>query len=263
MLLIGLTGSISTGKSTVSKILSKDHALPIIDADQLAREVVEVGTPGHTSIVRYFSESTPGLLNEDGTLNRAVLGRRVFGDDPERRKDRGVLNGIVHPLVRKEMYKAIAYHYLSGAWAVVLDIPLLFESSFDLICGAVLVVSVSSPEVQLGRLLARDAHLTREDAEKRVASQMSIQEKVERCDRVFGGARGRGAAISNDGSVEELRKGVTSAVEGLKAGRDGWWKWMLWGLPPVAGVVGARVLAENWWRRECWLKERERVEAKL
>jgi len=103
MLLIGLTGSISTGKSTVSKILSKDHALPIIDADELARKVVEVGTPGHTAIVRYFSESTPGLLNEDGTLNRAILGRRVFGDDPERKKDRGVLNGIVHPLVRKEM----------------------------------------------------------------------------------------------------------------------------------------------------------------
>lgn len=103
MLLIGLTGSISTGKSTVSKILSKDHVLPIIDADELARKVVEVGTPGHTAVVRYFSESTPGLLNEDGSLNRAILGRRVFGDDPERKKDRGVLNGIVHPLVRKEM----------------------------------------------------------------------------------------------------------------------------------------------------------------
>jgi len=103
MLLIGLTGSISTGKSTVSKFLSNDHALPVIDADELARKVVEVGTPGHTAIVGYFSESTPGLLNEDGTLNRAILGRRVFGDDPERKKDRGVLNGIVHPLVRKEM----------------------------------------------------------------------------------------------------------------------------------------------------------------
>ncbi|RPB03865.1 CoaE-domain-containing protein [Choiromyces venosus 120613-1] len=263
MLLIGLTGSISTGKSTVSKILSKDHALPIIDADQLARKVVEVGSPGHTSIVKYFSDSTPGLLNDDGTLNRAVLGRRVFGDDAERRKDRGVLNGIVHPLVRKEMYKSIAFHYLSGAWAVVLDIPLLFESSLDLMCGAVLVVSVSSPEVQLSRLLARDAHLTREDAEKRVASQMSIQEKAERCERVFGGARGRGVVISNDGSVEELCLEVGRAVEELKVGRDGWWKWMLWGLPPVAGVVGARVLAENWWWRDSWLREREGIKAKL
>lgn len=160
-------------------------------------------------------------------------------------------------------YKSIGYHYLSGAWAVVLDVPLLFESSLDLICGAVLVVSVSSPEVQLRRLLARDAYLTREDAEKRVASQMSAQEKVERCDRVFGGARGRGTAISNDGSLEELREEVTRVVGGLKAGRDGWWKWMLWGLPPVAGAVGARVVAENWWWRECWLREREGVKAKL
>ncbi|CUS11867.1 unnamed protein product [Tuber aestivum] len=263
MLLIGLTGSISTGKSTVSSILSKDHALPIIDADQLARKVVEVGTRGHSSIVRHFSESTPGLLNGDGTLNRAVLGRRVFGDDAERRKDRAVLNGIVHPLVKKEMYKSIAYHYLSGAWAVVLDIPLLFESSLDLICGAVLVVSVSSPAVQLERLLARDNHLTRQDAEKRVASQMSIQEKVELCDRVFGGARARGAAIPNDGSLGELREEVSRVVNGLKGGRDGWWKWMLWGLPPVAGAVGARVLAENWWWRECWHREREGIKARL
>ncbi|PWW71816.1 CoaE-domain-containing protein [Tuber magnatum] len=232
MLLIGLTGSISTGKSTVSMILSKDHSLPIIDADKLARKVVEVGTPGYSSIVSHFSESTPGLLNQDGTLNRAVLAD-------------------------------FSYHYLSGAWAVVLDVPLLFESSLDLICGAVLVVSVSSPEVQLGRLLARDDHLTREDAAKRVASQMSIQEKVERCDMVFGGTRGRGAAIPNDGSVEELREEVSIVVNGLKAGRDGWWKWMLWGLPSVAGAVGARVLAENWWRRECWLREKEGVKANL
>ena len=133
----------------------------------------------------------------------------------------------------------------------------------DLICGAVLVVSISSPEVQLRRLLARDTHLTHEDAERRVASQMSVQEKVERCDKVFGGARGRGAAISNDGSFEELREEVTRAVDRLKAGRDGWWKWMLWGLPPVAGVVGARVVAENWWWRGCWLREREGVKAKL
>jgi dephospho-CoA kinase len=105
MLLIGLTGSISTGKSTVSKMLSSaPYNLPVIDADVLSRSVVAPGTRGHARIVKYFSASTPGLLHSDGTLNRAVLGGRVFGDDPERRRDRGVLNGIVHPLVRWEMF---------------------------------------------------------------------------------------------------------------------------------------------------------------
>lgn len=105
MLLIGLTGSISTGKSTVSAILSSPpHNLPIIDADLLARQVVEPGTKGHAAIVSHFGPSTPDLLGADGRLDRAVLGRRVFGDDPAQRRDRGVLNKIVHPLVRREMY---------------------------------------------------------------------------------------------------------------------------------------------------------------
>lgn len=104
MLIIGLTGSISTGKSTVSAILAAPpHNLPIIDADLLARQVVAPGTKGHAAIVAYFAPSTPDLLAPDGALNRAVLGKRVFGTDAARQKDRRVLNGIVHPLVRREM----------------------------------------------------------------------------------------------------------------------------------------------------------------
>ena len=111
MLLIGLTGSIATGKSTVSSLLSQaPYSLPVIDADLLARKVVEPGTPGYAAIVSYFGPSTPDLLlsSEPGApLNRPALGRRVFGDDEQRRKDRAVLNGIVHPAVRKEMFKAV------------------------------------------------------------------------------------------------------------------------------------------------------------
>lgn len=105
MLLIGLTGSISTGKSTVSAILSAPpHNLPIIDADVLARQVVAPGTAGHAAIVAHFAATTPGLLlAPDGALDRGVLGRRVFGTDAARLRDRRVLNGIVHPLVRREM----------------------------------------------------------------------------------------------------------------------------------------------------------------
>ncbi|KAJ5597115.1 Dephospho-CoA kinase [Penicillium hetheringtonii] len=106
MLIIGLTGSIATGKSTVSSILSTSpYSLPIIDADLLARKVVEPGTAGYKAIVNYFGPSTPDLLldetsSSNGTpgkpLNRPALGRRVFGDTDERKRDRQVLNGIIH-----------------------------------------------------------------------------------------------------------------------------------------------------------------------
>ena len=114
MLLLGLTGSIATGKSTVSSILSAPpYNLPIVDADKVARIVVEPGTSGYKSIVSHFGPSTPDLLveatpengGENGhngkgrPLNRPALGRRVFGEGSE--KERKVLNGIVHPAVRK------------------------------------------------------------------------------------------------------------------------------------------------------------------
>ncbi|OAA68241.1 dephospho-kinase [Niveomyces insectorum RCEF 264] len=175
MLLIGLTGSIATGKSTVSGLLAAPpYGLQVVDADQLARQVVEPGTRAYRKIVAYFGPTTPDLLLPpppatatatataaaeaaavDGKqaggvrpLNRAVLGRRVFGDDPAHRRDRAVLNGIVHPAVRAAMYRRLAYAYLSGCWAVVLDVPLLFESGLDVLCGTVLVVAVRDPAVR-------------------------------------------------------------------------------------------------------------------
>jgi dephospho-CoA kinase len=120
MLLLGLTGSIATGKSTVSNTLrAPPYNLPIIDADVIARKVVEPGQPAYNKIVKYFLPTTPDLLlpaedeacggkemGKEGKgrpLNRPALGKRVFGMDEGRVKDRGVLNGIVHPAVRGEM----------------------------------------------------------------------------------------------------------------------------------------------------------------
>lgn len=130
MLLLGLTGSIATGKSTVSQILSSaPHNLPIIDADVLARKVVEPGTAGYKAIVNYFAPTTPDLLlpaddplskGEDGPggkgrpLNRPALGRAVFGSDPDKVKARHVLNGIVHPAVRKAMFKAVVCTFMAS-----------------------------------------------------------------------------------------------------------------------------------------------------
>jgi len=264
MLLLGLTGSIATGKSTVSSILrSPPYGLPIIDADILARRVVEPGTPGYKKIVTHFSSTIPDLLlpptgqrpigSDSGSrgqpLNRQALGRRVFGDDPERRRDRAILNGIVHPAIRKEMYKEILYYFFHGYWAVVLDIPLLFELGLDMICGTVIVVAVSDPAVQMSRLRTRDPQLSMEDAQHRVQSQGDMREKVMRTD-----ARGRGAGVVvwNDGTVEHLEKELEGVMRKLKERNPQWWAWLLLLLPLLAGVLALWNLSRSWRLRRRW-----------
>ncbi|KAF1738550.1 Dephospho-CoA kinase CAB5 [Beauveria bassiana] len=256
MLLIGLTGSIATGKSTVSSLLSSPpHNLPIIDADVLARKVVEPGTAGYAAIVRHFAASTPDLLEApsatmpaDGLsglgrpLNRPALGRRVFGDSEALRRDRAALNAIVHPAVRREMAKAVLGCYVRGCWAVVLDVPLLFEGGLDRFCGTTLVVAVRDPEVQLRRLTARDPHLSREDAENRVRSQGDVREKAARC---AARGEGRGVVLWNDGSREELAESLTKEMSKLKASSPEWWAWALLGCPPLALLVAVYRIWEN------------------
>lgn len=261
MLLLGLTGSIATGKSTVSSILSKPpYSLPIIDADALARKVVEPGTAGYKKIVEYFGPSTPNLLldpssnpsidaSKGAPLNRPVLGQRVFGTSDEKKKDRAVLNRIIHPAVRLEMYKQLLYHYLTGRWAVVLDVPLLFESGLDVICGTVMVVGVSDPAIQMKRLRERDSHLSAEDAENRVNSQGDVREKARRCE-----ARGPGAGVVvwNDGGKEDLKRELDKVMKEVSRASPRWWSWLLLLCPPLAGLAGmwnfyrGRVMKKEW-----------------
>lgn len=261
MLLLGLTGSIATGKSTVSSILSQPpYNLPIIDADALARKVVEPGTAAYKKIVAYFGSSTPDLLLNDSKgapLNRPALGRRVFGISEEKRKDRAVLNSIIHPAVRLEMYKQLLYYYVTGCWAVILDVPLLFESGLDKLCGTVLVVAVLDPAVQIKRLRERDSHLTAEDAENRVKSQGDIREKARRCE-----ARGPGAGVVvwNDGGKEDLKKEIDRVMKEVSRSSPRWWSWLLLLCPPLAGLAGmwsyyrGRAMNRRW---------EEQVKAKL
>ncbi|KAA8908472.1 dephospho-CoA kinase-domain-containing protein [Sphaerosporella brunnea] len=264
MLLLGLTGSIATGKSTVSRLLSSaPYNLPIIDADVLARKVVEPGTPGYHAMVSYFQPTTPDLLRPDGTLDRAVLGRRVFGNSPERVRDRKVLNGIIHPLVRRATYKAILRAWIAGHWAVVLDVPLLFEAGMEVICGGVILVGVDE-ETQMRRLLARDAAagLTEEDARRRIKSQWDWREKAELARFVFGK---NAWIVDNSGSLEDLKREVDAIIKEAGKGRMGFWRWV-WGNPPVALLCGAAVVVRNWWRRRQWNRRRkmeEAVKAKL
>ncbi|KAI5299179.1 hypothetical protein KEM56_003456, partial [Ascosphaera pollenicola] len=274
MLLIGLTGSIATGKSTVSSLLSSPpYSLPIIDADVLARKVVEPGTPGYKAIVEYFGPSTPDLLYADETQNqytpgrgkaikRPVLGRRVFGDEPERRKDRAVLNGIVHPAVRKEIYHSLLHYYLRGHWAVVLDIPLLFEAGIDLICGTVIVVGVRDRAIQLERLRARDPHLSAEDAQNRVNSQGNIHEKTRRAE-FRGTDNARGVVVWNDTDKAHLEEEVQKAVRAVQRSSPRWWAWVLLAFPPLAAGVAGWNFVMNYWNRKDWEKTLEQERAKL
>lgn len=265
MLIIGLTGSIATGKSTVSSILSTPpYTLPIIDADLLARKVVEPGTAGYKAIVNYFGSSTPDLLlDEPGRpLNRPALGRRVFGDTEERKRDRQVLNGIIHPAVRWEVYKALIYHYLRGQWAVVLDVPLLFESGMDLICGTVIVVGVRDPAVQMARLRARDAHLTAEDAENRVRSQGDVRMKAAQAE-FRGTTTARGVVVWNDADKTELERAVRGAMASIAASSPRWWAWTLLLAPPVGFGVAAWNLVVNFATQRGWEKKKKEEKARL
>ena len=257
MLIIGLTGSIATGKSTVSSHLHNTYNLPIIDADILARQVVEPGTAGYKAIVRYFGSSTPDLLLPEAgrPLNRPALGKRVFGSSAERQRDRKILNQIVHPAVRRAVYGALVRSYIRGEWAVVLDVPLLFESGMDALCGSVLVVGVRDEKVQIERLRKRDAHLSAEDAENRVRSQGDVRGKVEKA--LFRGGE-RGVVVWNDGDRTDLEREVKLAMGRISRASPRWWAWLLLLVPPVGMGVAVWNLLVNFWGKRAWEK-RERL----
>ena len=129
---VGLTGGIASGKSTVSSLLVS-HGIPVIDADALAREVVSPGTRG---LARVVSEFGPEVLRADGALDRARLGTIIFNDAAKRRR----LNDIVHPAVRRAMVWGVLKCWVTGKRVCVLDVPLLIETGMARWMGAVVVV---------------------------------------------------------------------------------------------------------------------------
>lgn len=190
---VGLTGGVASGKSTVSAILRELGAI-VIDGDQLAREVVEKGTPGLAAVVEAFG---PEVLTDHGDLDRPKLGAIVFNDEQKRR----TLEGIVHPLVFERVVELEA-NAPEGA-LVVHDIPLLAETgradSFD----AVIVVDVPT-EVQVDRML-RDRGWTEEDARSRIGAQASREDRRAIATYV----------IENTGTLDDLRRKVTEVFEQL------------------------------------------------
>ncbi|WP_222193620.1 dephospho-CoA kinase [Modestobacter italicus] len=181
MLKIGLTGGIGSGKSTVAALLAERGAL-VVDADRIAREVVEPGTPGLAAVVEAFG---PDVLTADGSLDRAALAAVVFGDPAARAR----LDGIVHPLVRARAAQLVAA--APDDSVVVQDVPLLVETGQAGAHDLVLVVE-ADPETRVRRLVGRG--LSAEDARARMASQATDEQRRAVADVV----------LDNDGDQEAL-----------------------------------------------------------
>lgn len=192
-IVIGLTGSIATGKSTVASMFI-DIGIPVIDADRIAREVVEPGEEAYKKVVETFGEE---ILLEDRSLNRPKLGRIVFSDEEKRNQ----LNSIVHPAIRKRMLEKRDAYLKNGEDCVVLDIPLLFESKLEHFVDKIIVVYVDE-DVQLKRLLERN-QLTKEEALQRIRSQMPVKDKIELAD----------AVIDNNGTIEHSFKQLKEILQ--------------------------------------------------
>lgn len=166
MRVYGLTGGIASGKSTVVRML-RELGAQVLDADVIAREVVEPGTPGLAAVAERF----PGVVGPDGRLDRAKLGARVFGDPAER----AALNALLHPLIGQEFLRRTQALAEAGTERLLYDAPLLIENRLHEAMDGVLLVWVPR-EVQKARLRARDG-LDETAAEARLAAQLPLDEK--------------------------------------------------------------------------------------
>jgi len=197
---VGLTGGIGAGKSEVTRRFAA-HGAVVIDADAIAREVVEVGMPGLDSVVAEFGRE---VLAADGSLDRAAVAALVFADPKARER----LNAVVHPLVGQRVAELMAQVAATDPDAVVVhDVPLIVEAGirdrYDL------VVVVDAPvDVQLDRL-TRLRGMTESDARARIAAQASREQRLEIADHV----------IVNDGDLAELDAQVTAVWDALTAPR--------------------------------------------
>jgi dephospho-CoA kinase len=199
---VGLTGGLGTGKSTVSQMLIR-HGIPVIDADRIAKEVVEPNGPARAGVVQAFGRE---ILKNDGSLDRAHLAKIVFGVPENLQK----LEKLIHPFVQQEVNRQKQWlkdqHHL---WAVY-DVPLLFEKNLQSQFDYIIVVSVTDPEFLGLRLKARNGW-NDEEIQKRLGSQLPLSKKIAEANYV----------IRNDADLSSLEKKVDTLVRMLND---------LWGL---------------------------------
>ncbi|HIY08219.1 MAG TPA: dephospho-CoA kinase [Firmicutes bacterium] len=195
-MIIGLTGQTGAGKSTVSQIL-RDQGAAIVDADQVARQVVGCGSGCLAEIALEFGI---GVLQADGTLNRRKLGDIVFHDKQKLRR----LNQITFPYITREIQETIDRHKREGTQWIILDAPTLFESGSNKMCDKVISV-IASPELRRNRIMIRD-NITEEQADSRIASQHEDEFYTQQSDYV----------LENSGDMAALRVQLLELLDKLE-----------------------------------------------
>lgn len=188
-MIIGLTGGIASGKSTVSSLFVQLGAA-LVDADQIAREVVLPGQPALEEVAAVFGQA---VLQADGRLNRKKLGEIVFADPAHRKKLESILHPAIRSKIKAQMY---AYEQEEPNRLVIVDIPLLYESGLQELFQEVVLVYIPAEE-QLNRLTKRDG-MSRQEAEARLKAQMPIEEKRALADYI----------IDNSGTLEQTKEKV-------------------------------------------------------
>jgi len=203
MFLVGITGGIASGKSTVSSIF-REYGVKVIDADVLARQVVE---PGKKAWKKIKNEFGPSIIGESGEVDRQALGQIIFSDREKRRR----LDAITHPEIYKLIFWIVFKCFLKGHQFVILDLPLLFESGAMVDYIYKVIVVTCDEEQQLLRLIERNS-LCKEDGVKRIKAQMPLEEKCKRAHFV----------IDNSKSEAELRAQVEDVYRVLRHSRYHW-----------------------------------------
>ena len=186
MMVIGLTGGIASGKSTISVLFSQKGAV-IIDADVIARNLLCSGTSACSDVVAHFGE---GVLKADGSIDRKELGKIVFSDE----KELQVLNDITHPRIVREISQQLEHCRLENKEFVVIDAALLLEVGLDALVDEIWLVVIDE-RTQVDRLMAREKMLTLQEAMERIKAQRPQKEKIKYAHRI----------IDNSGTREQTR----------------------------------------------------------
>jgi dephospho-CoA kinase len=215
MRMVGLTGGIASGKSTVSRQLQA-QGIPVIDADKVAQAALRKNTWGWRRVVAVFGN---GILQENGEVDRAKLGEIVFSDAAKRKQ----LNRAMEPCIMSGLFYEILKHWILGTSVVVLDVPLLFEAKIDWLTRPIIVVWVDDL-TQETRLMARD-NSSKEQARNRITSQLPLDVKRARADIV----------IDNSGSLEQTKVLVNDLKKTITAPPS--WKELLFSRLGVAAMV--------------------------
>ncbi|KAL2725359.1 dephospho-CoA kinase domain-containing protein [Vespula squamosa] len=224
MFLVGLTGGIATGKSAVATVF-REHGIPVIDADAIARKVVEPGRPAWHKIQMEFGSE---VFLSTKQLDRAKLGDIIFNDVEKRKK----LNAITHPDIYREIYWQTFKYFIQGHPFIVLELPLLFESGHMLNYLHKIIVVTCEEDLQLQRLMERTG-FTEAKAKIRIEAQMSLEKKADMANFV----------IENSGTERDTREQTIKVINVLKCSK------YHWKLRFIVGFCCTVILAGAYWLR--------------